>query len=387
MQNNPLWKKLLPVFFCVPAFDALGKEEVTYNWYMQGNLGLAQSRASDDDLNRQFQQAGLDAAVTAFDDADTGYGLALGYQWHDNWSIEAGLRNLGEFAIDITAEADDAQALYSTIENIHPESAKGIFAALNYRLLFGGNWSAAAKLGALSWRGDYDTTLIQPGEPPVGDEKQTGTDAFFGLGIAYRLTPRWEAGLGWEFYQFDNHDVDYLHLGLRYNFGEKNKSSGEKADAAAAAPPREIKKAQETAEVPLAPTPQLPVMNPEECQVFSGSLVGVNFNSGSAELTSAAGIHLQQAVDILKKYPQLTIEIQAHTDSLGEEAANLTLSIARADSVRDYFARQGIDAMRLIPQGFGEQVPLEDNDTPEGRATNRRLELKLRDTTVCPSGP
>lgn len=365
--------KCLATLLILPAAAPLAQEHdgLIYNWYLNANAGFAKSRASAEDINRQFQQVGLDATVTKFDDTDIGYGLALGYQWHKNWAVEAGVRNLGEFAIDITAASDNSAALYNTIENLHPESAKGIFAALNYRFLLRENWSASAKLGVLSWRGDYDTHLIDTNTPQVGSEKQTGTDIFFGIAGAYHWTPRWESQIGWERYQFENHDVDYVHIGLLYRFGERTRHT----------PASPI---EQTSPAPQAPLPAtIEKLNKEECQLFSGSLEGLNFASNSAELTTAAKERLHTAVIALQKHSSVEIQIQAHTDSLGTDEANRVLSEARANAVRDFFIQQEIDAKRLMAKGFGEAFPLQDNDTPTGRAINRRVELKLLNQAVC----
>jgi hypothetical protein len=74
--------------------------------------------------------------------------------------------------------------------------------------------------------------------------------------------------------------------------------------------------------------------------------------------------------------PSLRLTIEGHTDSDGEEAANLDLSQRRAESVRKYLMENGkIDGARLEAQGYGESKPIDANTTPEGKANNRRVEL------------
>lgn len=79
----------------------------------------------------------------------------------------------------------------------------------------------------------------------------------------------------------------------------------------------------------------------------------------------------------MNKYDQLRIEIQAYTDSMGEAAYNQTLSEQRANSVRDYMIGKGIAANRMEAKGYGESRPVADNGTRDGRAENRRVELKI----------
>ena len=73
----------------------------------------------------------------------------------------------------------------------------------------------------------------------------------------------------------------------------------------------------------------------------------------------------------------LRIEIHAHTDSMGEVAYNQSLSEKRANSVRDYMIGKGVAAERMVAKGYGETQPIADNGTRDGRAENRRVELKV----------
>ncbi|TON25989.1 hypothetical protein CGH62_21605 [Vibrio parahaemolyticus] len=83
----------------------------------------------------------------------------------------------------------------------------------------------------------------------------------------------------------------------------------------------------------------------------------------------------------LRDYPSDTIRIVGYTDSSGPEIYNIGLSERRAQSVADYLVQQGIDASRLTVMGMGENSPVASNDTAEGRAQNRRVEVHF-DTTV-----
>lgn len=102
-------------------------------------------------------------------------------------------------------------------------------------------------------------------------------------------------------------------------------------------------------------------------------LTGVYFDSGQAVIKNPGA--LNEALAILKANPALTGEAQGHTDSTAASETNQKLSEARAKAVRDYFIRQGIAPDRIRAVGFGETRPIASNDTPEGRALNRRVEL------------
>lgn len=88
---------------------------------------------------------------------------------------------------------------------------------------------------------------------------------------------------------------------------------------------------------------------------------------------------LEQAVDVLKRYPNIRVEVAGHTDSIGSDEYNQRLSERRARVVYDYLVANGIDGSRLIgPNGYGESRPIDTNDTREGRQRNRRTELGVQ---------
>ena len=110
------------------------------------------------------------------------------------------------------------------------------------------------------------------------------------------------------------------------------------------------------------------------------ALKNINFETGSANLTSDSKYELDNLVTALNAYPQMTIEVAGHTDNVGEAAANMSLSSARAASVVKYLTDRGISAGRLKPRGYGDTKPVDpaaDNDTAENRAKNRRTEFTI----------
>ena len=84
---------------------------------------------------------------------------------------------------------------------------------------------------------------------------------------------------------------------------------------------------------------------------------------------------------VLTEYDKTIIEIMGHTDSTGSEAYNLALSRRRAQSVANHLASKGVNSMRILTEGFGEQYPVASNDTEQGRLLNRRVELRLSPLT------
>jgi len=103
----------------------------------------------------------------------------------------------------------------------------------------------------------------------------------------------------------------------------------------------------------------------------------VLFRSGSYELLPGARERLAKVSGIILAYPSLHLAVEGHTDSVGGDEYNQTLSEQRAESVRDYFVQQGVPASSIVARGFGKTEPIAPNDTPEGRQQNRRVELIL----------
>jgi len=101
----------------------------------------------------------------------------------------------------------------------------------------------------------------------------------------------------------------------------------------------------------------------------------ITFRSGSAELTAQAKAVLDSIYNVLAEYPEIRIEIRGYTDNVGSAAKNLILSQRRARAVKRYLVQKGIDPSRMVAVGLGEDHPIADNRTPEGRAKNRRIEF------------
>jgi outer membrane protein OmpA-like peptidoglycan-associated protein len=106
-------------------------------------------------------------------------------------------------------------------------------------------------------------------------------------------------------------------------------------------------------------------------------LENIFFDTNKWDIKSESEPEIMKLVDFMKEYSIVRVEVSAHTDAVGSDKANQTLSDNRAKSVVDYLILKGIAQDRLVWKGYGESIPVATNDTDEGRALNRRVEFKL----------
>ncbi|WP_339388131.1 OmpA family protein [Vibrio caribbeanicus] len=104
---------------------------------------------------------------------------------------------------------------------------------------------------------------------------------------------------------------------------------------------------------------------------------GIGFSSGSSTLDSSIHKTLRGVARILVEYPETSLVIEGNTDSTGSDRTNQILSEKRAESVRGYLVGQGVAPGRAVSRGLGERQPICTNSTKEGRACNRRVEIKI----------
>jgi OmpA-OmpF porin, OOP family len=160
-------------------------------------------------------------------------------------------------------------------------------------------------------------------------------------------------------------------VGLTYSFGGH------------AAAVEETKRVEATT-TPPPPAPEQPVQRSTTIDLrgvefkFDHPRVGERLEPSLKAPTAASVQILDEAIDTLKRYPNIHVEVDGHTDSKGSDAYNQKLSERRAKGVYDYLTAHGVDAGRLDgPKGFGKTQPIDTNDTAEGRQRNRRTELKV----------
>jgi outer membrane protein OmpA-like peptidoglycan-associated protein len=114
-----------------------------------------------------------------------------------------------------------------------------------------------------------------------------------------------------------------------------------------------------------------------EVEKIQNIAASINFETGSAELTNESKATLDDLADFLNEKPTAFLNIAAHTDDVGNDDDNLQLSRERALAVKTYLLEKGIESDRMKAKGFGETMPVASNETEEGKAQNRRVELTV----------
>ncbi len=120
-----------------------------------------------------------------------------------------------------------------------------------------------------------------------------------------------------------------------------------------------------------------PELKKETKLLFQKALQGIQFETGKAAIKPVSFPILNSIVKVMTENPSYKLNIGGHTDDVGEDAMNMTLSKDRATSVANYLIAHGVDPLRVTSEGFGETMPVDTNKSAKGRTRNRRVELSV----------
>ena len=276
--------------------------------------------------------------------------VATGIEGGYNWDMDSMLLGVDGF-MDFNGKKNHAGVAPAPAAVNYGSHVYGLDLKLG---LPSGNWMPYAKLGYAHVGGRGDAYASAVG----------GSGAHFGLGVEYKFAPSWSVAGEWTngsgksgATKLNN---DNFTIGLNYYF---DKPSVAPAAAVAAAP---VTKAA------------APVANETWKTLLENKPVcidGANFEFDSAKLRSGAIKQLDEVMGFADKYQSARLEVDGHTDSVGTQEYNQKLSERRAESVKAYLVNKGVAATRITTKGFGEEKPVADNKTAEGRAQNRRVEV------------
>ena len=339
----------------------------------------------DEDFNKCFyigagwlpvthvKPEGVASGWSTSDDSDAGYNIFVGWHFKPRWFGELSYADLGEAGLtNVNPAITGTEGISYKIPALHigyyflkPESRFNVY----------------GKLGVSSIRNEATTSLV-----PFDKQNSVGISG--GVGVQWRSqTSGLFARLAADFYDKDARSIGIM---LGYYFGGSEKSA-KKAAVVIAEP--------EATPVPVvapvvvsydtdadgvidekdqcADTRKNISANQAGCSIFQVALEGVTFENNSAELKPESKDVLNNAVQAIIASPGVRVEVQAHTDNVGSEKYNQKLSEKRAASVREYLISQGVAAEQVESKGYGEIDPILTNKTEDGRARNRRVELKV----------
>jgi len=314
---------------------------------------------------------------------DTGFHLALGVDLDRYWSAELGFQQLNARYANEQTQADvdswQIDARYSLGEpqdRVRPYLSAGI--------------------GTMNLDGDHDSFLSLGG----GFSFALGDRATVRAGV--HNASHFARGLG-------NFDVGF-HAGLAFYFGERSASLPQVASAepesgtgsgtgTGSSPGAEPVSAPTVAVAPVdsdgdgvvdaedgcADTPSNYVVDENGCPILVEEIVRfdlqVNFDFDRSVVRAEDIAEIEALSEFMREYDVVLVLLEGHTDSIGTESYNLGLSQRRADAVRNMLIEDfGIAPGRIQTEGFGEQMPVADNDTEQGRQANRRVVAVLAET-------
>lgn len=134
-------------------------------------------------------------------------------------------------------------------------------------------------------------------------------------------------------------------------------------------------------DVSVVPTEPVALIGPgDTIAMEAGDVVSmwdVFFATGESDVLPQSYVELHRLIDLLQAHPTMRIELRGHTDNSGTREFNQRLSEARAQAVVEYLVAHGVERSRLSASGYGESMPIDSNDTPEGRSRNRRVEYLI----------
>ena len=193
-------------------------------------------------------------------------------------------------------------------------------------------------------------------------EQKNGYHLLSGFGLEYGTAGPLAVRL--EYTRYDR-DAQYAGVALVYRSGI-NQSDEEGLE-------NSIKPLASLTSIPHAETKK-PVAAEK---VLAGMTEAVTFKTGQAGLTSSAELTLTGLAERLLVSPSIKLLVMGHTDNQGAADYNLKLSKMRVDAVVEFLVSQGLNRQNLLSRAYGEFLPIESNDTVEGRAMNRRVEFQI----------
>lgn len=346
------------------------------SWYLGGGLGITEL---DPDTNN--------TGYSVADERDQGFKLFAGYDFSERLTVEGFYTDLGSAKISSSFPSQPGGEIdYATL------GASALWYFWRNAEAKGENLRKGLQAyahGGLSFLSNSAT---------VEYTQDNSFQVQYGAGLEYGLNNGVALRAGIDLY---DKDAGMVFVGILKRFGTKSQRKIISEPVPEPMPEQVVEPVVEPVPQPEIIVPVVVVVqdadndgvvdaddlcpdSPENievddkgCSDLFVEIEGVNFEPNSFELTEQSKVILDEAIVTISASPELHIEVQAHTDYKGSGEANLELSEQRALSVKAYLVSKGVNESQLTAKGYGETQPIADNKTAEGRAKNRRVELKV----------
>lgn len=355
---------LAPGLACAADDTFINPDWADSAWYVGGSLGQARAAIDDKRLARSLTANG--AALTSFttDERDRGFKLLVGKQLNRYFALEAGYFDLGRFGFDATTTSNGKLRGEAGFRGVNLDLVGQL--PLTQRLSLLGRVGAQYARTSTHFSGNLLAGVTNP------NAREHKTNAKVGLGLEYKLSEALALRGEVERYRISDAvgnrgDVDLLALSLVYKLG-RPASRPFVAPAPVLVTEAPVTEAEAAPALPPAPQPVSEKVSfaAEALFDFDKSIVKPEGKLAlDAMLTKLEGMNTEVMIAV------------GHTDSVGTDAYNAKLSLRRADAVKAYLVTRGLAPARLYTEGKGETQPVADNDSPAGRAKNRRVNIEI----------
>jgi OOP family OmpA-OmpF porin len=342
--------------------DTIDPDWADSAWYAGAGLGQGRAKIDDERIGRSLTANGASLESFTTDQRDLGYKVFVGKKFNRYFAVEAGYFDIGTFGFQATTSGNG---------NLRGETS---FRGVNLDLI--GHLPLTARLSALARvGGQYGRSTAHfsgnrlNGVTAPNPEKEEKFQAKVGLGLQYQINDAWAVRGEIERYRLrdplgNRGEMDLASISLIRAFGRPT--------ARPIPAPEPVVMQPEVQ--PVAPVVQ-PAPQPVSEKVSFAAEALFDFDRAVVKPEGKTGLD-----ELMSKLQGMDTEVMiavGHTDSVGSDAYNQTLSLRRADAVKAYLVSKGLDQARLYTEGKGETQPVADNGTAEGRAKNRRVVIEV----------